>query len=220
MVSHSKSSANIALCFAAMLMACTTQAQLSTLPKRYRSGNGKVLQKHESNTMEGGFGRRASYQQRKTSSTKESRKTNLRKNTRKLSAEEELSMSFSLPFDSRRFDISMSMPSSIEELDFSMSIDLAAFDIIAMSMSMPSLIDIPAETELESISLDNGSSTGSKLVLASVVAGISALVVLAAALFVKGARSRETEEIQEVESNDGPLQQVHMSTSDLSLGSK
>ena len=127
-------------------------------------------------------------------------------------------MSFSLPFDSRRFDISMSMPSSIEELDFSMSIDLAAFDI--MSMSMPSLIDIPAETELESISLDNGSSTGSKLVLASVVAGISALVVLAAALFVKGARSRETEEIQGVESNDGPLQQVHMSTSDLSLGSK
>ncbi len=219
MVSHSKSSANIALCFAAMLVACTTQAQLSTLPKRYRSGNGKVLQQHESRAMEGGFGRRTSLQQRKTSSTKEVRKTNLRKNTRKLSAEKELSMSLSLPLDSRRFDIpSMSMQSSIEELDFSMSIDLVAFDV--MSMSMPSLLDVPAETELESISLDNGTSTGSKLVLASVVAGISALVVLAAALFVKSARSRETEEIQEVESNDGPLQQVQMSTSDLSLGSK
>lgn len=121
-------------------------------------------------------------------------------------------MLLSLPLDARKFDISMSMP-SIEQLDFSMSIDQAAFDLMSMSMSMPSLIDVPAETELESVSLDNGSSTGSKLVLASVVAGISALVILGAALFVKNTRSRKTEEIRAVSSEEGQLQQVPMDLS-------
>lgn len=189
-------------------MACTTQAQLSTLPKRYRSGNGKIArQEIASDELSGGFGRRLSHHsQRKMSSTKQERKTNLRKNVRELSVEE-LSMSLSLPLDARSFDISMSMP-SIEQLDFSMSMDQAAFDLMSMSMSMPTLIDVPAETELESVSLDNGSSTGSKLVVASVVAGISALVILGAALFAKSARSRKTEETRAVSSEEGQLQQV------------
>ena len=130
--------------------------------------------------------------------------------------EEEKSMSMSLPLDVRRFDISMSMPPFIVESDFSMSIDLAAFDdMMSMSMSMPSLTDVPAEKELDSVSLDNGSSTASKLVLASAVAGISALVILAAALFAKSASSRKTEEIRAVDAEEGQLQRVNLS-SDLS----
>lgn len=99
---------------------------------------------------------------------------------------EELSMS--LPLDA----LDMSMP-SIDEIDYSMSIDESEFDwmSISLSMSMPSLIDIP---EVESVSIDNGSSTGSKLVIASLVAGVSAMLILVAALFAKSANSRKVEE--------------------------
>ncbi|KAL7445814.1 hypothetical protein ACHAXH_009623 [Discostella pseudostelligera] len=187
MVSQSKSNINLALCFTALLMACsTTQAQLSTLPKRYRSENGKVG-KHDNTSSEGGFGKHPSHKQRKTSTAREVRKTNLRQRTRKMSVEE-LSMSLSLPLDA----LDMSMP-SIDEIDYSMSIDESEFDwmSISLSMSMPSLIDIP---EVESVSIDNGSSTGSKLVMASLVAGVSAMLILVAALFAKSANSRKVEE--------------------------
>jgi len=208
MVSQSKSNINLALCFTAMLMACsTTQAQLSTLPKRYRSENGKVG-KHDNTSSEGGFGRRPSHKQRKTSTTKEVRKTNLRQRTRKLSAEE-LSMSMSLSLDA----LDMSMP-SIDEIDYSMSIDESEFDWMSMSlsMSMPSLIDVP---EVESVSIDNGNSTGSKLVMASLVAGVSGMLILVAALFAKSANSKKAEESRVVFPDEGPLREVHLS-SDLS----
>lgn len=213
MVSHSKSSANIALCFAAMLMACTTQAQLSTLPKRYRSENRKVQQKsHLEDLSDGSFGRRASQNRQTESSNTEATKTNLRKKTRKLSTEE-LSLSLSFPFDARRFDISLSAP-SIEEFDFSMSIDQAALDMsldMSMSMSMPSLEDIPKETEVISIGNESEDS-GDKVVLGSFMAGIAALVLLGAAFLVKKVRSRRSEESQEVDPIEGPPQQVHLST--------
>jgi hypothetical protein len=119
---------------------------------------------------------------------------------------EELSMSLSLPLDA----LDMSMP-SIDEIDYSMSIDESEFDwmSISLSMSMPSLIDIP---EVESVSIDNGSSTGSKLVMASLVAGVSAMLILVAALFAKSANSRKVEESRVVFPDEGPLRQVDLSS--------
>ena len=125
MVYQSNSSTNIALCFFGILAAAaTTQANVSTLPKRYRNANGKVQQQRKSGMVTNGI------------------KTRQEKETRNL-VEESLSMpsldqaSFelssvpmtesrfelsSMPITESRFDLPMSMPITELEFDSSMSI--------------------------------------------------------------------------------------------------
>ena len=74
----------------------------------------------------------------------------------------------------------MSMPLTM----FDMSIPLMEAEL---ELSMPS-VDRPSDSageEADIVTLENGSSSGSTLILASFLAGVSALVVAATAMFIK-----------------------------------
>ena len=179
MVSQSKSSISIALCLTAMLMTTpTTQAQLSTIPKRYRSNSD--------NNKPQELGRK---QRQERGQQQQRNKENLRK----------LEGDLSMPLQASEFD--MSMPSGPRVRMMSMPLQESEF-----YLSMPT-DELPTQTHGDElgdvIALgENGSnSDGSTIILASFLAGISVLVVGAAALFVKMRQkhSRHAEESQERE---------------------
>ena len=128
-------------------------------------------------------------------------KITVKRKARELSWEDDLSLSTSL--QSAAFELSISMP-SLEELEFglsSMSLFLEQAEL-SMSMSLPMFEDLPTknlnnESDAETVSIgrNNASST---LILCSFIAGLSALVVGATAMFLKMQRvhARELEQIE------------------------
>jgi hypothetical protein len=183
MISQSNSSTKIAICFFGILAAAaTTQANVSTLPQRYRNANGKVQQQRKSGTVTNGI------------------KTRQEKETRKL-VEQSLSMpsldqaSFdlsSMPITESRFDLS-SMPITESRFDLPMSMPITQLEFDS-SMSMMS--DPPTES-IGIGALSSDEKDGNKVILSSFLAGIGALVVAVAAMFVKMRRARaRTEESQ------------------------
>lgn len=144
----------------------TTNAQLSAIPKRYRST--KTQQISPVGSMNRGY-QLQKHQQKKQG--------NLR--TRNL----EGGSSLSVPLE----ESELSMPIAESEMSmpltmFDMSIPLMEAEL---DLSMPS-VDIPSDSEeADFVTLENGSSSGSTLILASFLAGVSALVVAATAMFIK-----------------------------------
>lgn len=192
MVSQSKSSINIALCLTAtLIMASTTQAQImSTVPKRHRSKSDYNKSKV--------FGRKQ--RQLRGQQQQQQRK---KKSLRKLEGD------FSMPLQESEFD--MSMPSGPGVRMMSMSIHESEFDLSMplheseFDLSMP-MDGLPTQTvgdEMEDVIAlgeNVSNSDGNTLILASFLAGISALVVGAAALFVKTRqkRNRQPEQMRVV----------------------
>lgn len=162
------------------LAASITQAQLSNVPKRYRSANGKVQQHRESGTSLKG-------QQQML----RKRSTGIKQEARKLVEE-----SLSLPtLDQATFDLS-SMQITESRVDISSLSMLTEFRV-GMSMSMPitesdfdfsmslSMMERPTET----LDIDAASGDGNNgekfLIYAGFLVGASALLFAATAMFVK-----------------------------------
>jgi len=150
-----------------LMVASTTEAQVSSVPKRHRNNNSKE------------FGNKQRQQNRQQ---QQKRNDNI---SRKL--EDDISM----PLQESGFDVkmmsiplrSMSIPLHDLRLDLSMPLQELEFDL-----SMPSQTLEGANT------LDDGSdSDGKTVILASFFAGISAFMIGAVALFMK-MRQRKAEE--------------------------
>jgi len=161
MFSQSRSITKIALCLTAMLTAPhITRAQIANVHKRYRS----KLDYNKSKE----FGRKQRH--RRGQQQQKHNENNLRKL-------DDLTM----PPQESEFD--MSVPSKPIVRMMSIPLQESAFDL-----SMP-MGDIPAQTDgddLEVVSLANGGdSDDSGTLLASFLAGISALVVGSVVFFVK-----------------------------------
>ena len=163
-----------------ILLSSTTNAQLSTLPKRYRSNK---VQTSSTTTV------KHTLKQHKTK-----KNGNLRKK-RYLRKDPELNyMSMNSLFTTR---MSLSMPNleearfDIPDLDFmSMPLEEARFDIPIGSMPLNVFDDIEPDNsdgdmDMMSVGLGKSSSSSDTLILASMLAGLSALVVGSAAVFVK-----------------------------------
>jgi hypothetical protein len=117
--------------------------------------------------------------------------------TRQLVESEELSMSMALATNT--FDLSLSVPSLYESEFGSMSLSLEEAEL-SLSLSLPMFEDSPtdtieAEPESETAPLET-SNAASTLILSSFIAGLSALVIGASAMFLKMKRlhAREVEE--------------------------
>ena len=160
------------------ILSSTTNAQLSTLPKRYRSN--KVQQTSSITTV------KHTLKQHETKKNGNLRKKRyLRKDELNYMSMNNLfttSMSFSMPnLEEARFDI--------PDLDFmSMPLEEARFDIPIGSMPL-NVFDIEPDTSdgdnMMSVGLGKSSSSSDTLILASMLAGLSALVVGSAAVFMK-----------------------------------
>ena len=184
MVSQSNSSSNIALCFFGILAAAaTTQANVSTLPQRYRNANGKVQQQRKSGMVTNGI---------KTRQEKETR--NLVEESLFMSSLDQASVELSsVPMTESRFELS-SMPITESRFDLPMSMPITELEFDS-SMSM--MTDLPTESiEIGASSSDE--KDGNAVILSSFLAGIGVLVVAVAAMFVKmrRARAHRTEENQ------------------------
>mmetsp|Transcript_18171 Transcript_18171/g.32473 ORF Transcript_18171/g.32473 Transcript_18171/m.32473 type:complete len:194 (+) Transcript_18171:107-688(+) len=176
MVSQSKLCINIALSAIAVLMSATTShAQVSSVPKRHRN-------KQE-------FGRKQGHQR----GQRQQRRNE--KNVRMLDGDS------SMPLQDLRMDLSMPLGDTVRMMSLPLQ-DLR----LDLSMPLQDLridLSMPTEESVDgAITLDNGSdSDGSPLILASFLAGISALAVGLMAFFVKlrQKRQREAEGNQEAE---------------------
>ena len=153
----------------------TANAQLSAIPKRYRSTktqqissagsmNKRQLQEHQQQKKQGNL---------RTRNLEGSSMPSIELSELSVPLEEsELSMPI--------VESEMSMPLTM----FDMSIPLMEAEL---ELSMPS-VDLPSDSageEADIVTLENGSSSGSTLILASFLAGVSALVVAATAMFIK-----------------------------------
>jgi len=150
----------------------TSNAQLSAIPKRYRSTktqqissagsmNKRQLQEHQQQKKQGNL---------RTRNLEGSSMPSIELSELSVPLEEsELSMPI--------VESEMSMPLTM----FDMSIPLMEAEL---ELSMPS-VDLPAGEEADIVTLENDSSSGSTLILASFLAGVSALVVAATAMFIK-----------------------------------
>mmetsp|Transcript_11667 Transcript_11667/g.28678 ORF Transcript_11667/g.28678 Transcript_11667/m.28678 type:complete len:243 (+) Transcript_11667:3-731(+) len=175
MGSQSKSSISIILCLVAIVaMATTIQAQLHTSPERYRSINLQQQQQQQQDTLGG----------KELGRQRQKRQRNLRKKNERKTQDggSEMSLSSKLTINLSE----MSLP--LVDADFDLSLPM----------------DLPTATHGDEIvALENGNSgEGSTLILASFLAGISALIIGAVALFVKMRRSNshqvdETQQIDE-----------------------
>mmetsp|Transcript_11668 Transcript_11668/g.28680 ORF Transcript_11668/g.28680 Transcript_11668/m.28680 type:complete len:282 (+) Transcript_11668:3-848(+) len=171
MGSQSKSSISIILCLVAIVaMATTIQAQLHTSPERYRSINLQQQQQQQQDTLGG----------KELGRQRQKRQRNLRKKNERKTQDggSEMSLSSKLTINLSE----MSLP--LVDADFDLSLPM----------------DLPTTTQYENVVLENGSSgDGSTPILASFLAGISALTVGAVALFVKMRRvhGRQVEETEE-----------------------
>eukprot|EP00578_Thalassiosira_sp_NH16_P008472 CAMPEP_0181117912 /NCGR_PEP_ID=MMETSP1071-20121207/22789_1 /TAXON_ID=35127 /ORGANISM="Thalassiosira sp., Strain NH16" /LENGTH=216 /DNA_ID=CAMNT_0023202359 /DNA_START=146 /DNA_END=796 /DNA_ORIENTATION=- len=184
MGSQSKSSISIILCLVAIVaMATTIQAQLHTSPERYRSIN--LQQQQQQDTLGGKeLGRQRQKRQRNS------------RNTERKTLESSMNLrAMSVPIMESEMSLSKIAPIDLSEM--SLPIVDADFDL-----SLP--MDLPTATHGDEIvALENGNSgEGSTLILASFLAGISALIIGAVALFVKMRRSNshqvdETQQIDE-----------------------
>ena len=183
MVSQTKSSINIALCIGAMLVAASTTQAQLANVPKRYRSKNSVLVDQE-------FGRHSRQQKNQQASSA------ARRNLRHLEG-------------------SMSMVSN-DGLDFTGLTRMKGFDLDgSMSMSMPQNIVVPdgdsepseSTQELES---NNGSDT---VVMASFLAGISALVVGAMALFVK-MRQRHSRQLAENDETSNDNQRVWMASMD------
>jgi len=167
------------LAIIAILSSTTTNAQLSTLPKRYRSNK---VQSSSTTTVN------HTLKQHKTKKNGHLRKK------RYLRKDPELNyMSMNNLFTTR---MSLSMPNleearfDIPDLDFmSMPLEEARFDIPIGSMPL-NVFDIEPDNSdgdmnMMSVGLGKSSSSSDTLILASMLAGLSALVVGSAAVFMK-----------------------------------
>ena len=154
---------------AMLTTASTTQAQISTVPKRHRN---KIDYRPQE------FGRKQR-QQRGQQQQQQKKKTNLR----------ELEGDLSIPIQESKFDMSMPSGSSVRMM--SIPLQESGFDLSmplqesGLDLSMPTIGDNPTQVHVgdsEDITLGNGSTTP---ILASFLVGISLLVVGAVAFFVK-----------------------------------
>ena len=179
------------LCLVAILCGAVyhADAQLSTIPRRYRHAPSSIHQTSDKGASSAGvvLGRPI---------RKESENIVMRK-TRQLVESEELSMSMAL--ETNTFDLSLSVP-SLDESEFgSMSLLLEEAEL-SLSLSLPMFEDSPtepniAEPESETASLET-SNAASTLILSSFITGLSALVIGATAMFLKMKRlhAREVEQ--------------------------
>jgi len=188
-----------------ILLSSTTNAQLSTLPKRYRSN--KVQQTSSTTTSV-----KHTLKQQKTK-----KNGNLRKK-RYLRKDPELNyMSMNNLFTTR---MSMSMPNleearfDIPDLDFmSMPLEEARFDIPIGSMPLNVFDDIEpldnsdGDMNMMSVGLGKSSSSSDTLILASMLAGLSALVVGSAAVFVKMRKVHSDQCIEDKEEEEMEMNQ-------------
>jgi hypothetical protein len=176
----------MALCFMGILAAAsTTQAQLSNVPRRYRSANRKVRQRRESRTP-------SEEQRPMLRTTPNGIKKRQEKKARKLVAE-----SLSLPaLDQAGFDPS-SMPIMESRVDISSLSMFTEFRVDYMSMSMPITktdyefsmsLPIMEFISTETIGIGAASGDGNDgqiLIYAGFLVGMSALMFAAAAMFAK-----------------------------------
>lgn len=170
-----------------------SQAQLSTLPRRYRRAQSYSSRRRSSNNNVMAMGTSHAQLERHSES-----KITVKRKTRELASDEELSLSMP-QLKSATFDLSMSIP-SLEESEFgisSMSLLLEQAEL-SLSLSLPMFDDVPTEMpmdESETISTER-SNASSTLILSSFIAGLSALVVGATAMFLKMQRlhARELEQ--------------------------
>eukprot|EP00579_Thalassiosira_antarctica_P000335 CAMPEP_0201867602 /NCGR_PEP_ID=MMETSP0902-20130614/1776_1 /ASSEMBLY_ACC=CAM_ASM_000551 /TAXON_ID=420261 /ORGANISM="Thalassiosira antarctica, Strain CCMP982" /LENGTH=224 /DNA_ID=CAMNT_0048392783 /DNA_START=92 /DNA_END=766 /DNA_ORIENTATION=+ len=209
MVSQSKSSINIALCLTATLItASTTQAQLSTVPKRHRSKSDYNKSKV--------FGRKQ--RQLRGQQLQQQQQQRKKKSLRKLEGD------FSMPLQESEFD--MSMPSGPSARMMSMSIHESEFDLSMplheseFDLSMPIMDGLPTQTvgdEMEDVIAlgeNVSNSDGNTLILASFLAGISALIVGAAALFVKMRQKHNRQGEESQERQDMQMREVSFASHD------
>ena len=197
MVSQSKSSINIALCLTAMLTtASTTQAQLSNIPTRYRT-------KFDYRPQE--FGRKQ-HQQRGQQQQQNRKKTNLR----------ELEGDLPIPIQESELDVPwgssvrlMSIPLQESGFDPTMPLQESGFVLSMPTGDNPTQVHVD---DVEDITLGKGgNSDGKTPILASFLAGISALAVGAAVFFVKkqqnhGSQVEESQqEREEMQMREGSL---------------
>lgn len=168
MISPSKEGISIALCFVALFMTATVNAQLSSIPHRQRRN------KIEYNKQE-----RLGRKQRHQRQQQQQHANNIGR---------QLDGDFSTPLHESVFDMAdpssaetsirmMSIP--LQELGFDMSIPLQELDF---DLSMP--LHTKRKRPESYIALESRNN-GSSIISASSLVGISALVVGAMALFVK-----------------------------------
>ena len=162
-------------------LAHSSQAQLSTLPKRYR----RTQRLSNSQTTSGNVAASPVSVERRQMHNESI--ITVKRKARQLGSEEELSLS--MPLQSATFELSISMP-YLEESEFelsSMSLSLEQAEL-SLSMSLPMFEDRPTENlgeqDSEVVSVDRSKSS-STLILCSFIAGLSALVVGATAMFLK-----------------------------------
>ena len=202
MVSQSHSSVGATLCLAAAILISASTAHTthdaSFVPKRHRSAHNKATP--------GGFGRRQQTHQQEQQQQQQQLLPNKRRNLRTKNDDSRklndgLSNSLSMPASITYVD---DFPPPILEATFSndMSIPLVGADF---DLSLPSIESEAVQPE--TVSLDNGDDGSSTTILASFVAGVSALVVAAAALFVK-MRSVRNKELDAESANDEEDEQV------------
>ena len=184
----------VRLCLVAILgsLPYSSQAQLSTLPKRYR----RTQRLSNSQTTSGNVAASPASVERRQMHNESI--ITVKRKARQLGSEEELSLS--MPLQSATFELSISMP-YLEESEFelsSMSLSLEQAEL-SLSLSLPMFEDLPTETVGEQVSdvvsVDRSKSS-STLILCSFIAGLSALVVGATAMFLKMQRvhARELEQ--------------------------
>ena len=190
---------NIAILAIIAILSSTTNAQLSTLPKRYRSNK---VQTSSTTTV------KHTLKQHKTK-----KNGNLRKK-RYLRKDPELNyMSMNNLFTTR---MSLSMPNleearfDIPDLEFmSMPLEEARFDIPIGSMPL-NVFDIEPTSDgdmnMMSVGLGKSSSSSDTLILASMLAGLSALVVGSVAVFVKMRKVHSDQCIEDREEEELEMQ--------------
>ena len=168
-------------CFAGILAAAsTTQAQLSNVPRRYRSANGKVQQRRRES------GTPSEAQRPMLRTTASGIKKRQEKKARRLVAE---SPSLpAVPITESRVDISsLSMFTEFRVDNMSMSMPITESDYdFSMSLAMMELL--PTETIGIGAASDDGYD-GQTLIYAGFLVGMSALVLAASAMFAKMRRA-------------------------------
>ena len=213
--------ATIAIATTALL---PTNAQLSTIPRRYRSTNTQLTSSSVSKR------RTLQKQQKKRQGGNNLRTRNLDEQSMPLeSAEMSLLIlprgsmpsieqsDMSLPIKLRMDELDNSMPLEESRFDISMPLEESRFDIsmplnvFEMSMSMSTEGDIPKDEDL-TVVLGENESGSATLILASFLAGLSVLVVGSMACFVK-MRKVHNKQVLEEREEDLIEEQRHVAAS-------
>ena len=214
MVSKIALAATIAIATTALL---PTNAQLSTIPRRYRSTNTQLTSSSVSKRRT--LQKQQHHQQKKRQGGNNLRTRNLDEQSMPLeSAEMSLLI---LPRGSmpsiEQSDMSLPIKLRMDELDNSMPLEESRFDIsmplnvFEMSMSMSTEGDIPKDEDL-TVVLGENESGSATLILASFLAGLSVLVVGAMACFVK-MRKVHNKQVLEEREEDLIEEQRHVAAS-------